>query len=388
MNRLSARVAAHGLRRQVTALNRADALGNAADRIVGRTWRQLLSLLQSASGPHDALPITHAAIRLFAPLGPTLTYQFGRALTALAVWGHREAAAGLASQIPRPMLAVAALTEDESTPPLSPGFVTLTPQGVQPFALPPGFADLSADAQRDLFQSLIFPSPPEEAVKQLVYASGWSARLGAETSLAAPRDIAAAVMRSITAGQSIRDLARDLLPIVDGVRSTARRVARDESMRVSHAMQRAADDQIDELILGRQVFAVDNGHSPTSRPEHKRRHGTIYYKKPVGDQKPMSDCPNPPYEADGTLAYNCRCWTSPVLMNPDDIAAEPVQPGTVDPDLTAAWFDEAPERDRRTAVGVERYRIVKDRIGRKPGWRDFIGASGELLDVEQLAGAQ
>jgi hypothetical protein len=297
------------------------------------------------------------------------------------------------------MLAVAAVgggavteslyeAEDAFRLPDYPGFVALAPGRFDANPFPRGldFLSLPADAQRDFFHALLFPPPPEAVVKEIVYASGWSARLGAETSLAAPRDVAAAVLRSITSGQSIRDLAKDLLPIVDNVRATARRVARDETMRVMHTMQRDAELQIDDLVVGRQVFAVDNGHSPTSRPEHKKRHGTIYYKKPGPGQHDISECPNPPYEADGTLAYNCRCWTSAVLVDPDTIAGEPVPAGTLDLEMTADWFDDAPERDQRIAVGVERHTAVKWALGRKPGWRDFIGPAGELLDTDELIG--
>lgn len=264
-----------------------------------------------------------------------------------------------------------------------PGFIKIAPGGVDSNPFPQGldFLSLDASAQRDYFRALLFPPPPESVIRSIVYASGWSARLGNETSLAAPRDIAAAVMQSVTSGQSIRDLARDLLPIVDGVRSTARRVARDESMRVSHAMQQAAWSQVDELIVGYQVNAVLDART---RPEHRARAGTIYYKNPQPGQKGMDECPHPPYEADGSWAYNCRCFISPVMVDPDTIAAEPVPAGTLDPELTAAWFDEAPERDRQTAVGAVRYREVKRALGRTPSWYDFIGTGGELLDTEDI----
>lgn len=388
MNRLTARIAAHGLRRQVQALGHADALGDAAERLVHAAWLRLLAVIRTATGPHDGPRILDAACTIFAPLGGHLIGLMGQNLEALATQTHATAAEALTDRLPVKMLAAVALRDrpiQEDEAPIFPGLITFMPDAATPFTLPITFEALSAEAQKELFQKLLFPPPPLQQVRRLVYAGDWWQRLETQTKLALPDEIAPILRRSFAAGQSIRDLARDLLPAVDGVRSTARRIARSETMRISHTIQWQADQQVDELIVGHQVFAVDGGHSPSSRPEHKKRHATIYYKQPRAGQKGMDECPHPPYEADGTLAFGCRCWLAAVFMDPDDIAAEPVRPGTVDPELTAEWFDEASERERQTAVGVVRYRAAKRALGRKPRWGDLVGTTGELLEPEEFA---
>jgi hypothetical protein len=164
--------------------------------------------------------------------------------------------------------------------------------------------------------ALVFPPPPLPAVRQFVYSGDWRQRLAHQTGLAAPRKVAQTVTQAVSQGRSIRELARALQPVLDGVRSSARRVAHDEVIRVSHAMQEHAWDQAGELVVGFTVNAVDFGHSPRSRPEHRKRHGREYLKRPAAGQRGMDECPHPPYESprDGSkLAYNCRCFLTPIL---------------------------------------------------------------------------
>jgi uncharacterized protein with gpF-like domain len=73
------------------------------------------------------------------------------------------------------------------------------------------------------------------------------------------------------------------------------------------------------LLIGYQVHATLDQHT---RPWHKQRDGTVYYKNPGPGQKGMAQMPNPPDEAadprerpPGTphTAWNCRCYLTPVL---------------------------------------------------------------------------
>ena len=243
--------------------------------------------------------------------------------------------------------------------------------------------DLSSDAKRDLLRELVFPPPSPRDVFGVVYAGDWRKRIEAQTSLAAPRDVARIIQQGFVVGASMGDIAKAMLPVLNGVRSSARRIARNEVLRTAHIMQAEAWSEVDDLIIGYQVHAVDNGHSPTSRPEHRARHGTIYYKNPKGSQKGLDERPFPPYEADGKIAHNCRCWLSPVFA-PHPPPMPEVSPTEMDPDIVSAWFDDASDRDRRAAVGNERYKIAKRNLDRQPEWFDFIDAVGQLLSVPDL----
>lgn len=88
---------------------------------------------------------------------------------------------------------------------------------------------------------------------------------------------------------------------------------RHESIPVS------GDEQLDmherhagDLIIGYQIHAVLDEQT---RPEHRERDGTVYYRDPGPGQKGMDEMPRPPREADGNMAWNCRCMLTPVLRD-------------------------------------------------------------------------
>lgn len=63
-------------------------------------------------------------------------------------------------------------------------------------------------------------------------------------------------------------------------------------------------------VIGWQVLGILDDRI---RPAHRERHKTIYYANPKPGQKGYDEMPNPPYEADGSLAHNCRCVVIPVF---------------------------------------------------------------------------
>lgn len=278
---------------------------------------------------------------------------------------------------------VVRLLEDDDSPAIRAGFIQVGPGGATATSVFDR-ADLSDDAKKDLMRQLIFPPPPQREVFGVVYAGDWRQRLANQTRLAAPQKIARVVMDGATTGRSIGEIAKDLQPVVNGVKSSARRIARNENLNIAHTMQWKAWQEVDELINGYQVFAVDQGHSPESRPEHRRRHGTVYYKKPKSGQRSLSDLPHPPHEADGSLAENCRCWISPTFTAEEE-DPENAHPSTaLDPEVAGEWFDQAGERDRRAAVGAQAYNLVKQETDREPEWDDFVDNAGRVLTYEQL----
>jgi hypothetical protein len=165
----------------------------------------------------------------------------------------------------------------------------------------------------------IFGPAPLENTLRTIYASDWRDRLQTLTKLASPDALAARIANGVQLGQTPAEIARSIAPLVMNVRSSAKRVARTEGMRIAHAEQMAAYDEVGELIIG---FEVRSMRVHSTRPWHAARHGKQYFKQPAAGQKGMAQCPHPPEEPDdpaerpaGTpkIAPNCLCWLEPIL---------------------------------------------------------------------------
>lgn len=224
-----------------------------AESAVRRAWRRLLAAFRAVDGPHRAAAVSRAAGAVASNLGGDL----GAALLDFGTLGrdHGRKAAAELTGLPH-----------------------------------------------------VFDAPGPDAAQQLVYSPGWRDRYAAMTRLASPDAIASRVFHGVASGKSIRELSADLLPVVDGVRSTARRVAHDAVLRAAHEGQFAAWQELGDVIVGFRINAVLDTRT---RPEHRARDGTVYWKNPRPGQKGLRDMPHPPHEADGSLAYNCRCFLTP-----------------------------------------------------------------------------
>lgn len=395
MNRLSARIAARSFAAQVEALGRADDAGDRVESVVRRAWSLVLAAVRTYDRTRDPFALRAALADALTPLHGTLAATIGDTATKAAEITYDQAADAVADLLPRPTINAtvresrqarpARLTEREIPPARLPGFFdlpTFTDLG-QPFTLA-GADALSDEAARDLFRQLVFPPPDPQVVRAVVFQSDWANRLATQTRLANPDSIAARVVSNLATGGKIRDLARDLLPVVDGVRHVARRIARDETMHATHAMQGAAWAQLGEMVIGYQVNAVLDDRT---RPEHRARNGQAFYKRPTGTQRGMDECPQPPREspkAGGKWAYNCRCFLTPVLRVEDKSGRNLTPPAPIDPAIAADWFANTSERNRRAAVGADRYRAVSRRLRRAPEWGDFTDDAGQLLPLASL----
>src|SRR5262249_33205263 len=105
-------------------------------------------------------------------------------------------------------------------------------------------------------------------------------------------------------------VAAEVRPLMEGSRMRGRRAAR------TFAQAAATRGGIDvwarfgSRVLGYQVFAVLDART---RPAHRARDGTQYFVDPKPGEKGLDECQQPPYEADGSLAYNCRCTLVPIM---------------------------------------------------------------------------
>lgn len=292
LTRATVRLAARTRTRQLLVHARADAAANVADRAVRRVWNILLAILRQGLPWHEA---QQTAQRALALLGPYVRAGIQDHLFGMASWVYDRTVRHIGATVPKRQLIRAtslAVREDEgSTPELR---------------------------VQDLLD-ILFPPPPEVDVLKIIYANQWQERLAASTRLAQPATLAAILASGMAQGKSQREIAQDILPAVNNVRVSARRSARTEALRVAGQMQMQAHEQLGDLVLGFQIHSMHDEHV---RPWHLKRDKTLYYKNPEPGQKSLYQMPNPPEEAadpnerpPGTpqMAWNCRCYLTPVL---------------------------------------------------------------------------
>ena len=412
-NRISSRLAARTGIRQVDAVLKADQAARGVDRAIAGLWRELLDILRN---PQGYAANYRRARYILQQLRPTVQRAIRERLQQLAQWGHHSAAQLLVQTLPVkylraaapvPVEAVEGYFDEISQTWVAIGFHTgSADQAVSLFEAPePAEPAPSDDELRRLYQELIFPPPARDLVDRIIFAPtagrSWQERVAGLSRLASPETLAGILASGISAGKSQREIAKDLLPAVQNVRSSARRIARTEGLRVAHAIQQQAYDQLGDLVIGQQIHAQLDQNT---RSWHASRSGTIYYDNPTGDQKGPFQRPNPPEEAAdpserpaGTpqTAYNCRCWLSPVLAPPPEVTEDPARLAVFttnadkvipDPAEYSTWFDRANERRRKIAVGAKRYAAIQKQLGNQPiTWEHFLDPdTGDLVPLTQL----
>lgn len=178
---------------------------------------------------------------------------------------------------------------------------------------------LSKVDAKKLFASILFPAPTMQQVKatlgKVLAGQTWYQALhnGAAKAKFGPDKLADTIAREYSKGATQREIAKKVMPYVEGVRYRARRTARTFGMAIAQQGQNAMHEPLADLIIGWQVHATLDANT---RPAHRARNLTIYYAEPGPGQAGYDQKPDPPQEADGSLAWNCRCWLSPVLRPP------------------------------------------------------------------------
>jgi SPP1 gp7 family putative phage head morphogenesis protein len=396
LHSVNGRLASHAGTVQMDLLGHADALANTAETAIRHAWNELWKLLKDA----ETLNVYAVAQRHFQQLFAVLVNDLGHGLSNLATWSHNRTAGYLADTIPLPYLHVALAPKilAQAFTEASPGLVSFARADIDLATADLISAhEIGDDAKaREIFQAILFPAPPLQRLQQIIYSGAggapWTERLRSETKLAAPDAIANILAAGFAAGLGPRAIAQQLQPVVGDVSATARRIARTEGMRVAHAIQWEANQAIASMTLGHQVHAQLDQNT---RPLHRIRNGNIYYADPKPGQRGYDEMPHPPMEADGTVAHNCRCWTSVVLAPPSRITSNPesmklfddhAAKAIPDPHVYGQWFAQAPEYLRRKAVGTARYSAAKEVMGRDPDWAHFWSPSkNRLLTAKEIA---
>ncbi len=413
---LTSRLAAKGAVGQVDAIVAANRTNAQVDRAIVALWNRLIRFLAKPirPSPQEAYNET---FRIISQIEPEARRTLTKAIERQALDGHRDAVRDVMDTLPVKYVQAMALQEsrggtqelkpslyshlfeDRSTSQL-PGIISIgtTQRGTlkardvaKKFRKP-----LTAAQTKKAYEQLLFKPPSRAEVDAVMYApmggKTWEQRMKDSTRLAQPQTIAQIVANGVSQGMNHKEIAKIIRPAVQGVKTTANRLARTYGIYVRHEMQMKTWEQLGDLSVGYQVHGMMDQNI---RPAHALRNGTTYYKNPAAGQKGLNEMPHPPLEADGSPAWNCRCRLSPVLAAMPHIVQDPSRMAVFetaadklipDPAVYSTWFKNADEHRRRIAVGTRRYSAVKELLGGKePTWEHFVNPdTGELLKVTQI----
>lgn len=268
--------------RQLRADRQARGIGRRLVASLRRWWPNVLRHLPD--GPHGTFRFDRLRIDIEI-MRQLLAEQLRDELLGLATWAGETAARSLNAAIRRHQLREA--TADE-----------LQPNG-EPNGEPNGGGAYARTGE-------VLIEPPA-AFELATIVGPAPLRL---TQLFDIDRIAATVWQGIADGKNRRAIAKDLAENLRGDMVAARRVARTEGLRVATQTQLQTSEQLADDIIGYQIHAVLDDRT---RPEHRKRDGTIYYRNPGPGQKGFDQMPQPPIDPGGKLAFNCRCFLSPVF---------------------------------------------------------------------------
>jgi len=400
-NQVNQRLIALISQRQVDALIELEKIDAKIDKQVNWPVSRLVDLISSeASFPKKLLEYSYIMQSMLDEMRQTVATQ----MTHFANWSHRTAAEALVSAIPRKWLMtkvpLMARFELESTKPPKRGMLLMQAGELRlvyeedepplPFGVPiePLAKPVLLDTDKDeVLKRILFPAPSAREVAEIISRTGWEDRFANLSRLITDkRALFVQLVSGYAEAENLQQLKKRVLPLVDGIQASAKRIARTEGMRVAEQMQRKSWAPLGDMLAGAQIIAVLDERT---RPEHATRNGTIYYANPKGNQKGMQELPDLPD------APNCRCMSVPILEPPDEVNTDPVFKaqfqnaqgiGIPDPAAYDEWFKAADNRRRMLVVGVKRYREMEKILGsqRQPEWTDFVDETGKLLPVNDL----
>lgn len=387
------RLAAAAHLRQIETLARVERMASRLETIVEQQFRMALRDAQDRGLTYQ---------QTLDEIPPKLVAAMTAEMTRLIASTHRATVVSYASMIPRrwfvslvPELAILGPQALETTLEMGMGsliekimrlFRRLTPPSKEPVT-----AGRLPDAEwLQIVREFIFPPPTAIEISTMLERPdsntgvSWQERLrGLSKLFVSARGVLNEVVSGFAEAENISQIAKRLEPMVQGVKHSARRIARTEGMRVAEQVQRRTWDQFGDMQIGAQLIEVMDERT---RPTHRLRNGTVYYKNGTPPLSEMPDLPDAP---------NCRGQSVPVLRPPEGIDDDPVLKaafannqgdGIPDPATYDGWFKNADPQRRKLAVGVGRYRDMEKALGgsREPEWTDFIDAEGKLLPRRQL----
>lgn len=296
-------------------LAHANRAANRIDRAVFSIWKRILDVMREGGGYVTVQRGVLAAMNDLPRELVGVSHSFVQVLAGSRKNAAKAIAANISPRAARRLLRERSLIEDES-----------------------------AGATLNAIVGAILPDIQSSEVYRIVYATDWPRRIQTLSRLAPPETIAAQVAQGISQGETPAQVARRIKPVLQGVQSSARRVARTEGIRIAHEAQMSVYEGLGDMIEGYRVNAVPK--TEHSRPEHLKRSGTVYYRNPKPGQLGFDKMPRPPLEADGSVAHNCRCWLEPVLAAAYAASDSPATPTALAPQQTPNQEPQASNADK------------------------------------------
>lgn len=377
MNLITSKLAALSSISKVQTLALADKHADTMDYETEKIWNQVLAIIYTKPFPSDG---KNRLAYLFASMNHRLFDGVKDALYGAVRLNRLNAAADMVDVLPVEYinLALTARTNIHKRLRVSEG-------------------RKATRAERKRIEAMLLPVEDEQTVRRIVYSpsrgSSWTARMAAQTRLASPQELANTLTMGALAGEDPKRLAQRILPVVQNVRTSARRIARTESIRMSTESTLEMYEGMGDLVIGYQIHALLDWRT---RPHHAARHGTIYYRDPAPNQPSMKDMPRPPIDEDGSVAYNCRCSLSAVFRPSQRVENDPALKALFtdrageyipDPRTYEQWFARASQKERQWAVGARRLQAAQSKLqpGEQLRWANVIDPkTGSLLSDKEI----
>lgn len=238
-----------------------------------------------------------------------------------------------------------------------------------------------AQARRLIKQTLYPPLEPREIARILGSSVTFAARLSSAIWSESDKSrLRSSIISGMAQGKNIDEMVRANAPDFAAERWKLRRVIRTEAVRIAQqdARQRE-EDLLGDVTAGMVIQAVlDN----RTRPEHRRRHGTVYHRQRDGTYR----------DARGNLAPvlpdapNCRCYYVRIYRTDLDLPGIETPTGVLpDRDTYQSIWQQSSPAQRRRLVGAANYRAAQERLGREPTAADFLDpVSGEMIDFSTI----
>lgn len=334
-NRITSFLISHGDTHQVEAVVRADRAANSVERTVASTRNQVARLISKST---NWIELYQGVRPLLHRLPDQIRAKLDKQFRAMVLWSYKRTGRVLRETLPTDYLRAAArrkitasgvtsrltrfhdsagrVLEDTPAPSMGVVDLALTALGLRatshldPFA-EPAHEKLPNDEQRQLFAKLLFPPPPQDwingVLRTMLGYQTWYQALDSNARKAeyGPEHLANLIATSYSLGKTQKEITEQIKPYFDGLGWRAARTARTFGLAIAGATQREMHDQLGDLMIGQMVRATLDERT---RPAHRLRSGTVYYKEPKEGQLGYDAMPNPPLESDGSLAWNCRCF--------------------------------------------------------------------------------
>lgn len=367
---------------QIERLVRVESIADDAAAVVAAAVDRVLSITVGRKPlPNKQIDIANTLRVIPEQLNVVIERQFVR----LAYWSQAEFVRVMARTIPRPWFrlvnpVVILAGEDEEKPIPIPGIQV--PE--------PALAVLMSDDEWAVYLARnVFPPPDRDAVLEIIHRPNagvdYRERITGLSKLVDPDRTAGAIAQGLSDGENIQQLTTRMLDQVTGrVKSSAKRIARTEGLRVANEMQRDSYNDLGDLSVGVQIMETLD---QVTRPHHALRHGTNYYSD--GRQPTVDEMPRLPDEP------NCRGWDRPILDYPDDVKNDPELSSIYnnasghaipDPQEYSQWWAGTDDGRRKVSVGTGRFNTMVTQLDgvRPPEWEDFIHPDGKRLKIADL----